>query len=255
MPPGRISGRGGSSLVVGCGAYRLGRRNWSITQSRCTLVADRPHQQLGSVRAGRVADRPRLSSWSAGRGADLVCLRASGWRVCLGVPCRRWSGCRCGPCSPRGMSGAGCAWRWLVVRQRRGGWACLPRWGRAQRAHPSCRQHLFRTWACFGAMQPRSRGPPRLKGSRRRGFGLMRVGLKRQMDVEPPRAARPRAPGHLALMRARGRRHGPRVARWRCGRVGRAVIRDVAIRATPVRCPHKQNPNHATALHPTPRTT
>jgi hypothetical protein len=38
--------------------------------------------------------------------------------------------------------------------------------------------------------------------------------------------------------------------RWRRERVGRAVIRDVAIRATPVRCPHKRTPNHAPTLSP-----
>jgi hypothetical protein len=40
----------------------------------------------------------------------------------------------------------------------------------------------------------------------------------------------------------------PRDARWQRERVGEAVIRDVAIRAAPVRCPHKWTPNHAPAL-------
>ena len=52
--------------------------------------------------------------------------------------------------------------------------------------------------------------------------------------------------------RCPGRRSRPRM---RCERVGRAVICDVAIRAAPVRCPHKRTPDHAPHFHPAPQTT
>jgi hypothetical protein len=50
--------------------------------------------------------------WPWGR-PDL--LRAPGRRVCLGVPCRRWSGCQRGPFAPRGVKRG---WLCLALARR-----------------------------------------------------------------------------------------------------------------------------------------
>jgi hypothetical protein len=98
-----------------------------------------------------------------------------------------------------------------------------------------------------GQCANRSREP---RGAQQRGIrpragpppALVRVGLNVTWTSKTPRTSRPSWSGASGPSYARGRRHGPRGARWRRERVGRAVIRDVAIRAAPVRCPHKQNP-------------
>jgi hypothetical protein len=225
---------------------------------------------------GRVADRPRLSSWGAGRGAGPGLLRAFGWRVCLGAPRRRWSSCRRGPVAPRGVSGVGCSSRWLVVRWPLGrrfvlclndGWhldvgsqrlsAIRPGEMRCPSRRPGIRVVLG---PYVGHQTPRTsrvQGPgvsgSNMEPRATRTFARqMRVGLNVTWTSKTPRTARPSWSGASGPSYARGRRHGPCDARWRRGRVGRAVIRDVAIRAAPVRCPHKWAPNHAPALHPTP---
>jgi hypothetical protein len=101
-------------------SLRVGR-HWSATQShyrRCGPVTDRPPQQRrGTVMPGVGTGRgpPKtdvVGRWSRGRPG--IC--AVGRRVCWGVPLRWGRGASRGPCAPRGVSGAGCAWRWLVVR-------------------------------------------------------------------------------------------------------------------------------------------
>ncbi len=75
-------------LVVSRGPYRVGRRNWSIPQSRCTpehCCCRSITQQLPDIChacLGRLADRPRLTSWGAGRGAGLACCERLGSATC-----------------------------------------------------------------------------------------------------------------------------------------------------------------------------
>ena len=78
----------------------------------------------------------------------------------------------------------------------------------------------------------------------------MRVGSNVIWTSKPSWTGRPSWSVSSGPSYARGTRPGPSNARWRRERVGRAVIRDVVIRAAPVRCPHSGAPNHATARAP-----
>jgi hypothetical protein len=210
-----------------------------------SLAADRPPQQLPDIChvycLGRVADRPRLSSWGAGRGADLVWGGRLGGASVGGVPLRRWSWCQRGPSAPRGVSRIGCAWRWLVVRGRL---------GRRFALSASTAGDPGRLMSLYGTPNDPGHeiaGPGRLvvNYSPRNGPDLRARDagrFERHLDVENAPDHRAAGPGRLApQMRGVGDTDRA-MLRWRRGRVGRAVIRDVAIRANARPSPHKQNP-------------
>jgi hypothetical protein len=151
--------------------------------------------------------------------------------------------------------------RWLVVRRplgRRFAWGLNDGWHLdvgSQRlgAIGPGEVRCLRRWAGIRTSPIKVRG---VSGSNmepratRTSAREMRVGLNVAWTSKTPRTARPSWSGASGPSYAMERRHGPRVVRWRRGRVGRAVIRDVAIRAAPVRCPHKCAPSHAPTLSP-----
>ena len=199
-------------------------------------VSGRPLRVCG----GRVADRPRLPSWGAGLGADLVCCERSGGTA------RYW------------RSAQALVW--------------VPAW--SVRIEGSERDRLLVTWLVFRWCRGRRFALCREYGRGVPGRLVSLCGMPDDPDIAIRRAV---ALGHrYVTFVGDGRRwfvtarrslvtgriaqqhgtrvtrdmrgfgaidgYGPRNARWRRERVGRAVICDVAIRATLVRCPHKQNP-------------
>ena len=138
-----------------------------------------------------------------------------------------------------GRSSAGVwGWRFALSMAASGGWARLGPLYVPEQAHLGPATAYLKGWARLRPLYvPEQAHPPR---ARSRGTKYeIRVGWNVAWTSKTPRTARPSWSVASGPSHARGRRHGPRDARWQRERVGRAVIRDVAIRAAPVRCPHK----------------
>ena len=172
-------------------------------------------------RSGRVADRPRLTSWGAGRGAGLVCCERLGGATCYWRSAQTVDGV---PAWSVRTEGSEAGWVVLGVGLSSAGV------GVGDSRCPCRRLGVRGVWApSVGHQTPRTSARE------------MRVGSNVTWTSKTPPTAPPAWSVSSGPSHARGRRPGPRDARWRRERLGRAVIGDVAIRATPVRCPHKQN--------------
>jgi hypothetical protein len=193
----------GRSLVGGADGIGQLRR---VVAVLARLLRDRQPQQLTDLQPGRVADRPRLSSRSAGLGAGLVCCERSGgasaWAFSSGVG----RGAVRGPSAPRGVSGIGGSPRWLVVRWCRGrqlalwtrdageGWACLRPICVRLRARPARHRYFARGGPVFGHRASLNRPTPRSPPWRE-----VRVGLGSTMEPKTPRTCGAWGAGRLVV--------------------------------------------------------